>query len=78
MSNRIISVRVTAGAKTEKVEEVSPGVFRVRTTTAPEKGKANEKVRELLAKHLDIPRMSLYIKSGHTSRDKVFIVEDLI
>lgn len=75
MGEKKIQVRVTAGAKTEKVEEVSPNEFRVRTTAAPEKGKANEKVRELLAKHLDIPRMSLYIKSGHTSRDKIFIIE---
>ena len=78
MEKSFIKVRVSAGAKTEKVEEVSSNEFRVRTTTAPEKGKANEKVRELLAKHLGIPRMSLYLKSGHTSRDKIFIIEDLI
>lgn len=75
MSDKILQVKVTAGAKTEKVEELSPGVFRVRTNIAPEKGKANERVRELLAEHLGVPRMSVYIKSGHTSRNKIFVLE---
>ena len=73
--DKILSVRVSAGAKSEKVEEVSPGVFRVRTNMAPEKGRANERVRELLAEHLGVSRMSVYLKSGHTSRDKIFVVE---
>jgi hypothetical protein len=76
MNERILSVKVSAGAKSEKVEEISPGVFRVRTNVAPEKGKANERVRELLAEYLGVPRMSVYLKSGLTSRDKIFVVEE--
>lgn len=72
---RIIQVRVTAGAKSEKVEEISPDKFRIRTIAPPEKGKANERVRELLAEYLNVPRYAVYLKSGQTSREKVFVVE---
>mgnify|MGYP001592543992 CR=1 FL=1 len=74
MSERIIRVRATTKAKSEKVEEISPGIFRVRTTEAPEKGKANARITELLAKHLGVPRSGIYLKSGHAAREKTFVV----
>ena len=72
----LIKVRVTTKAKSEKVEEIAPTEFRVRTTEAPERGKANARITELLAKHLDLPRYKVYIKSGHTSREKIFVIEN--
>ena len=37
-------MKVSAGAKTEKVEEVEPGVFKIRVISPPEKGKAKDAV----------------------------------
>ena len=76
MSERLIKVKVITKAKTEKVEKIEPGTFRVRTTEVPEKGKANARVTELLAEYLGIPRYQIFIKSGHTSREKIFIIEE--
>jgi len=73
---KFIQVKVTTKAKSEGVEEISPDMYRVRTIEAPEKGKANARVIELLSKHLNIPRYKIYLKSGHTSRDKIFVIED--
>ena len=56
MVERIIKVRVSAGAKTEKVEEIEPDVFKIRVSTPPEKGKANERVTQLLADYFKISK----------------------
>jgi len=45
--------------------------WKVRVTAPPEDGRANDALLDLLAKRLDLPRRSLSIVSGHTSREKV-------
>jgi len=72
---KIIKVRVTTRAKTEEVKKIGPDEFRVRTTATPVDGKANTRVKELLAKHLDVPLYRLFLKSGQTSREKIFILD---
>ena len=72
-TKRTLHVRVSAGAKTEKVEELGPDTYKVRVSAPPERGKANARVLELLSKHLGLPLTSLIIHSGHTSRNKVII-----
>lgn len=75
MTEKIIKVKVNAGAKTEKIEEVEPGVFKVRVSSPPEKGKANNRVAELLAGHFKISRAKVFLVSGATYKEKVFSVE---
>jgi uncharacterized protein YggU (UPF0235/DUF167 family) len=57
---------------------VRPGVvgrhgdaWKVRVAAAPERGKANEAVLQLLAETLAVPRASLTLVSGGGSRDKI-------
>lgn len=75
MAEKIIKVKISAGAKTEKVEEVEPDVFKIRVSAPPEKGKANNRVAELLAEYFKIPRSKVCLISGATYREKVFSVE---
>ena len=75
MSEKIIKVKVSAGAKTEKVEEVEPGVFKIRVSSPPEKGKANDRVTELLAEYYKIPKSNVFLVSGATYREKTFLIE---
>ena len=74
-----IEIKVTPQAKRNAVEG-SPaggdGVFRVYTTRAPEKGKANDAVVKLLAKHFGVPKSAITIVRGHTSRTKLVEVEE--
>lgn len=49
----------------------------MRVAAAPESGKANEAVRDLLAATLRVPRSRTEIVSGAASRDKVVIVHGL-
>jgi uncharacterized protein YggU (UPF0235/DUF167 family) len=46
-------------------------------TAAPERGKANEEIRRLLAKILCMPVSDLVLVGGETSRDKRFLARNL-
>ncbi len=45
--------------------------WRVRVSAAPERGRANDELLELLARTLELPRPQLTLVSGATSRDKL-------
>lgn len=64
-----LSLRVVPGAKIEKAA-IENGALKIWLRTAPEDGKANKAVLEILAKLLEIPVGQLEITHGHTARDK--------
>ena len=72
--SKTLNVRVTPHAKQNKVVE-GDGVLRVYTTVAPENGRANSAVVELLADYLDVPKSRIKILKGLTGRDKVVAVD---
>ena len=63
-------VRVTPKASSNRIKVEEDGSIRVYVTTAPEGGKANTKVVELLAKKFKIPKTSLKITKGLKNKDK--------
>lgn len=65
----IVDVRVHPGAKKNEVTQ-EDGVLKVSVSAAPEKGKANKAVIELLSKTLKIKRSQIEIISGETSSNK--------
>ncbi len=68
----IINVRVIPRAKFNRLEVQPDGLVRVHTTTAPTDGKATMDVIKMLAQHYNVPKSSIKIIRGQTSRDKVF------
>lgn len=66
-----LSVRVTPKASRNAVI-AEDGQIKVTVTTVPEGGKATKDVIALLAKALGVPKSSLTLIRGETSRDKVF------
>src|SRR5262245_31148216 len=64
-------VRVRPGARREKVEGEWLGALRVSVAAPPERGKANDAMKQLLAESLGVPPSSIEVISGHGSRDKV-------
>ncbi len=72
-----LRLRVSPGASRSEVVGPFGEAWKVRVAAAPESGKANEAVRELLAATLGVPRASTTILSGATSRDKVVAVQGL-
>ena len=71
---KIFNVRVTPHAKQNKVVE-NDGVLRVYTTVAPENGRANSTVIELLSEYFDIPKSRFKILKGLSGRDKIVSVD---
>ncbi|EEP60739.1 DUF167 domain-containing protein [Sulfurihydrogenibium yellowstonense] len=71
-----IKVKVKPGASENEVKKIDEYLYEVRTTTIPEKGKANEKVIELLSDFFDVPKSKIKIIKGQASREKeVEVVE---
>lgn len=66
-----VTVRVTPRSRQRRLEQAADGTWRAMIPEPPEDGRANEAVIELLAKHFDVPKRSLRIVRGQTSRQKV-------
>lgn len=70
-----ISVLAKPNSKKEGVEISPEGVYIVRVHVVPEDGKANERVRELLADHFDIAKSKVQLVSGSKGKHKIFEVD---
>jgi len=66
-----ISVKVVPNKKTEKVEELSDGTFKVWVKAKPIEGEANKRLIYVLAKHFDVSKSEITIVVGDTSRNKI-------
>ena len=72
-----LNVKVQPRAKRNTVEVSDDGAVTIRVTAAPDKGKANIAAVKLLASRLNVPRASVSIIRGHTSRNKVVRVNGI-
>jgi uncharacterized protein (TIGR00251 family) len=66
-----LSVRVKPRAAKSRVLGVKSGVLEVAVAAPPVDGAANDELLRTLAAHFDVPRSTLQIASGQTSRLKV-------
>ena len=65
----ILPVRAHPGARRNEIRGVQDGMLKVSVTQAPEKGKANKAVIELLAKKLGLKKSQIELIAGETSAD---------
>ena len=72
-----ISLRVYPGAGRSEVVGFTDGVLQVRVAAPPVKGQANKKLLALLSQVLVVGKGALTIVKGHTSRNKVIVVDGL-
>ena len=72
-----LRLRVVPGAKRPGIVGRHGDAWKVRVVTAPEAGKANDAVLDLLAHTLDVPRRHLELTAGQMSRDKVVVLDGL-
>jgi len=69
-SGATFQVRVTPRARREEVGPVVDGLLRIKVAVPPERGEANEAVVALLASALGVPKRSVQIIAGGSSRRK--------
>ncbi|MBV8537323.1 MAG: DUF167 domain-containing protein [Alphaproteobacteria bacterium] len=71
----LVTVKVTPRARRDGIEPAGhDAALRVRVTEAPEAGKANAAVIALLARHWHLPKASLAMVTGSSSRIKRILV----
>jgi uncharacterized protein (TIGR00251 family) len=70
-----LKITVKPNARKNEVTIAPDGTLQVRVTVPPIDGKANEKVREVLAEYLRKPRKSISIVSGYRGKYKIIEVE---
>jgi hypothetical protein len=53
------------------VEKISEGEYKVKLTAPPVDGKANDMLIKILAEYFDVPKSSLNIVGGKSTRIKM-------
>lgn len=77
VSEAKISLRVHPGATRNEVVGFADGVWRVKISAPPVKGKANKELIAFLSQLLGVSQSRLTILKGHTTRNKVVAIEGL-
>lgn len=76
--SRRITVKVTPRAKENRIVGFKDNVLRVRITAPPVEGKANKALAAFLADAWGVPKSSIKMIQGETSREKVLEIPDNI
>jgi uncharacterized protein len=69
-----ISVQVQPGASKNKIMSFQDGVWRIRIAAPPVEGKANKQLIQFLSDCLGIPKSSITVDKGQTSKRKIVAV----
>ncbi len=72
-----LRVRVQPGAKRDELLGFQEGVLRIRLAAPPVEGRANKALIALLSEALHVPKASVAVVAGYTSRDKLVEVTGL-
>jgi len=67
-----LKVKVFPNSKKEEIIKKSEDEFEIKVKEKAEKGKANKRVKEVLAKYLNISEEKLVLISGAKQRNKIF------
>ncbi len=66
-----INIKAKPGSREEKVEKIDENNYVVSVKEPPEKGKANNAIKNALAVYFKTGSSCVKIVSGYTSRNKV-------
>lgn len=73
-----LAIRVTPRASRNEIAGIlSDGTVKIRLTSPPVEGKANDALINFLADVLDVPKSRIDIVAGETGRDKLVSILDL-
>ena len=73
----LITIKVKTNARKNEVIKVDDSNFEVRTTIAPENGKANASMIEQLAKYFRVAKSKVSIIKGKTAHVKVVEIDGI-
>jgi uncharacterized protein len=67
-----ISVQVKTHARKKNIVKISQQEYQISVHAAPVAGKANQALVDLLAKYFSVPKSSVKLLRGQSSRKKLF------
>ena len=70
-SDLLLWIKAVPGASRSQIAGVLGDRLKVRIAAAPEQGRANQAICELIARHLKIKTSQVTIESGHTNPEKI-------
>ena len=73
----LIRVKVTPRSSKNRIAGKEKAFYRVKVTSAPVEGKANDALIALLAEELGVPKRDIEIVSGKTGRLKTIRIRGL-
>ena len=73
----VLPVKAQPGAKKNGIRGEQNGMLKVSVTQVAEKGKANKKLMEVLAKGLGLARSQIELLSGETQPQKRFLIRGI-
>jgi uncharacterized protein (TIGR00251 family) len=73
----VLPVKAHAGGKHNGITGEHAGALKVSVTQAPEKGKANNAILEVIAEALGLKRGQIELMSGPTSSQKKFLIREI-
>ncbi len=68
----ILNLRISPNASRSELI-IDGDIVKLKITTPPVDGKANKAVVEFLSKHFKVPKTSILIIKGETSREKTLL-----
>ena len=71
-----IKLKVIIRAKKEEVLKIREDEYRIKVSCPPEKGKANQRIIELLSERLGIRKTRIRISSGETNSRKTIEIDN--
>lgn len=70
----IVKLKISPNASKNEIIKTDDGV-KVKITAQPVEGKANKALIEFLSKHFKIPKSSIEILRGETSKEKTLLIK---
>jgi uncharacterized protein len=70
----VLPVRAQPGARRSGIQGEQAGMLKVAVTAAPEKGKANKAIIEVLSQELSVRKSQFELISGDTAQQKRILV----
>ena len=70
-----VNIRVIPKSSQRMVQSELDGSLKVKLTAAPEKGKANKQLVEVLAEHYQVSKSKIRILKGTASKNKIVDVD---
>jgi uncharacterized protein (TIGR00251 family) len=70
-----LSVKVHPKSRKQEIIKINENSYKINVTSAPSRGKANEEVKKLISKFLNVPVSKVKIIRGQKSRNKIVTIE---